>query len=581
MKVPISTNLNCNSATTKSSTTALQTLNPNQHNSNNNNNNNNSNTQCYEPKSVLDLQRSPSPATKPPPESSYHPPNADLDNLDGWDSILSELGLNDDNYSNPNNNNNNNSSKLLLSHINSCSDSQSLITQLFPDFPSSQSFDHTSSLPSDYSSSFPDFSYTPNLTSNFGPFDQNNNNNENDNTNTDNNNNINTGTNFGLDFLDDLLRAAQAFESNDSHLLHVILSRLNQRLRSPIGKPLQRAAFYFKEALHHLSVTAAATAIAAATPRPVKLSSYDVVQTIRATKAFAGISPISLFAAFAANQAVLEAVDGASCIHIVDFDIGFGGHWSSFMRELVDKAIDADNLTSIFLRITAIVPEEYGVESKLVRENLSQFAIELNLNFQIDFVLIPTFEILSFKSVKFIDGEKIAVHLSPSVFHRFANNSRSGISKFVADLRAISPSVIVVVDREVGIDVGTASFGVSFIAGIEFYTGMLESLDVAAAGGFIGGGDCVRKIETYVLRPRIMAVVKAAGRTAGRRNSAWREAFNVAGMRVVGFSQFADFQAECLLRRAQIGGFHVAKRHGEMMLFWHDRPLVATSAWKC
>ncbi|KAH9619268.1 hypothetical protein KSS87_008032, partial [Heliosperma pusillum] len=191
------------------------------------------------------------------------------------------------------------------------------------------------------------------------------------------------------------------------------------------------------------------------------------------------------------------------------------------------------------------------------------------------------FEILSFKSVKFIDGERIAVHLSPSVFHRFANNSRSVLSKFVSELRTLSPSVVVVVDREVGMDIGTASFGVSFVAGIEYYTGLIESLDEAAAGGFNGCEESVRKVETYVLRPRIVAAVVAAAAVVGRRSTAWREAFAVAGMRMVGFSQFADFQAECLLRRAQVGGFHVAKRHGEMMLYWHDRPLVATSAWKC
>ncbi|KAK9749872.1 hypothetical protein RND81_02G156800 [Saponaria officinalis] len=513
---------------------------------------NNNSSSSYEPASVLDLQCGASLAIKPSSGNNLNDdrrPTAELDNLEGWDSILCELGLNDDN----NYSSHHSYSKLLFSN-NISPPPHRHHSQVLSDFASSQPFDHSS-----------DFSYTPN----FGPLDQ-----HLQNTIT-NNNNINT---LALDFLDDLVRAAHAFESNDSHQFHVLLTRLNQRLRSPVGKPLQRAAYYFKEALQHLSNNHSTTTTT--TTRPAKLSSYDVVQTIRATKAFSGISPISLFSAFAANQAILEAVDGASFIHIVDFDIGFGGHWASFMRELVDKTID--NLPQIVLIITAIVQEEFGVECKLLRENLSQFARELNLNFHIDFVLIPTFEILSFKSVKFIDGEKIAVHLSPSVFHRLANsNLRSGISKFVAELRGVAPSAVVVVDKEVGIDVGTTSFGVSFVAGIEYFTGLMESLDMAAAGGFNGGEDYVRKIETFVLRPKIVSAVEAAATAAGRRGATWRESFAAAGMRVVGFSQFADFQAECLLRRAQVGGFHVAKRHGEMMLFWHDRPLVATSAWKC
>ncbi|KAL2905590.1 Scarecrow-like protein 15 [Bienertia sinuspersici] len=590
MKVPpISTPQNCNttSATAKplsANNSALNTTfqhsptsntsthtNNNNSNSNSNSNSNNNSNLCYEPKSVLDLQRSPSPAgggtttktvTSTPSSdtksTSHHPPTTavDLDNLEGWDSILCELGLNDDS--------NSNNSKLLLSQISPC-ESHLTTHQVLPDFPSSQPFDHTQpsiDLPSDYATfcSIP-YSSQINLNNNLSPFDLHNQ------TTNINTTTTTTTTSFGLDFLDDLIRGAQAFESNDSQQLHLILARLNQRLRSPVGKPLHRAAFYFKEALQHLTTSP--------TP-PTRLTSYEVVQTIRAHKAFSGISPVSLFSTFAGNQAILESVvDGSSpFIHIIDFDIGFGGHWASFMRELVDKA--SSDHTSIVLRITAIVPEEFGIESKLVKDNLSQFARDLNLNFHLDFVLIPTFEILSFKSIKFFEGEKIALHLSPGVFNRFSNNSRSGISKFLGDLRSLSPGCIVVVDKEVGIDGGTASFGANFLAGIEFYTGMMESIEVAAGGG----GDCLRRIETFVLRPRIFAAVDAAARVAAGRRTTWREAFVTAGMRAVGFSQFADFQAECLLRRAQVGGFQVAKRHGEMMLFWHDRPLVATSAWR-
>ncbi|KNA20975.1 hypothetical protein SOVF_047280 [Spinacia oleracea] len=620
MKVPLTTPQTCKSTTgNTTATTTITTSNATSNNNNNNNNNTtfdspnsitttNSTNLCYEPTSVLDLQRSPSSptgaTTKTDTKNSNTNPTTDLDNLEGWDSILSELGLNDDS--------NSNNPKLLLSQISSSCDTTQH-HQVLPDFTSTHHFNQNQpsslDLSSDYAN-FCDFSYNNN----------NNNNNSNNNQNFNPNfghfdqqqqqqqqqhlhpqllqphQTANTNPSFGIDFLDDLIRAAQAFESNDSEQVHVILARLNQRLRSPLGKPLQRAAFYFKEALQHLTTTTTTTdndhsntpSMLSPPPRPPKLTSYEVVQTIRAHKAFSGISPVSLFSTFAANQAILESVvDGSSpFIHIIDFDIGFGGHWASFMRELVDKASDHNHQgkvssSSMVLRITAIVPEEFGIESKLVKENLNQFARDLNLNFHIDFVLIPTFEILSYKSVKIMEGEKVAVHLSPAVFNRFSNNSRSGISKFLGDLRGISPSCVVVVDKEVGIDAGTASFGPTFLAGIEFYTGMMESIEVASAGGFTGGGDSMRRIETFVLRPRIFAAVEAAARVSAGRRTTWREAFVAAGMRAVGFSQFADFQAECLLRRAQVGGFHVAKRHGEMILFWHDRPLVATSAWRC
>ncbi|GAB2283113.1 hypothetical protein Dimus_017643 [Dionaea muscipula] len=525
---------------------------------------------CYEPTSVLDL-RSCSP-TVPPPSAAVptvppdvlsaanSPPPVDLDNLDGWDSILTELGLNDDS---------NSSGAKTLSSIGGggpCGNLQ-LLTELLP----SQPFDQTSLISPDqqlvFSHELP-YDNNQNLLisshHNFGVLQS-----LDDHPGLGGNN-----FGFGFDFIDDLIQAAQSFESNNSHHVQLILARLNQRLRSPAGgKPLQRAAFYFKEALQSLLTGSS---------RPVQPSSYEIVQIIRCYKVFCGISPIPLFSTFAANQAILEAIDGATFIHIVDFDVGFGGHWASLMREIVDKADGGchGKSNSIVLRITAVVPEEFGVEGRLVRENLVQFARELNINFHIEYVLIRSFQILSFKSIKFIQGEKLAVHLSPAMFHRLG--SRNNISKFVGDLRSVSPHIVVVVDREVGIDTGTSSFSLNFVAGLEFYTAMMESLDAGSGGGLFGGGggggDWVRKIEMFLLRPRISAAVEAAGR---RGTTPWREVLLAAGAKVVGPSQFAEFQGECLLRRLRIGGFHVAKQQGELLLCWHDRPLVAMSAWRC
>ncbi|GAB4848875.1 hypothetical protein Ancab_003685 [Ancistrocladus abbreviatus] len=537
MKVPFSSSQNNNSINTK----PLLCKNNTTRNTGFHSPSNTPTSLCYEPTSVLDLQNSPSrtttaltPSSAPPASAvpdllsdTDTPPPVDLTDLEGWDSILFELGLNDD--STPN-------TRTL-----------SQLPQL-PEFPPAQPFDQTPLVPI-YFNVYHDFPCNQSLTNIFGSLDCQPNHN-----------------NFEFDVIDDLIRAAQFFESKEPHHVQLILARLNQRLGSPVGIPLQRAAFYFKEALQSLTT---------GSNRPVLLSSHDIIQTIRAYKAFSEISPIPLFSTFAANQAILEAIDGSTFIHIVDFDIGFGGHWASLMREIVDKAPDESKANLIFVRITAVVPEEFRVESKLVKDNLTQFARELHINFHIEYVLIQSFEILSFKSIKFIQGERMAVHLSPMMFQRLG--SRNNISKFLGDLRSISPHVVAVVDREVGMDTGTPSFSLNFLAGLEFYTAMMESLETASGGGFFGGDDWARTIEIFLLRPMIFAAVEGAG----RRGTPWREVFLAAGAKAVEPSRFADFQAECLLRRLQIGGFHVAKRQGEMLLCWHEKPFVATSAWRC
>ncbi|KAJ7952972.1 scarecrow-like protein 15 [Quillaja saponaria] len=501
---------------------------------------------CYEPTSVLDLRRSPSPVPEKQAELSsitntLSKPEDPLElddhvyNLD-WDSIMRDLGLHDDSTTPV--------SKSIYPHSNSC---EPQVPHL-PEYPPAHDhpFDHTDLNLSDVYSN-------QNLAYNYIPSDY-----------LGNEFHHNNNWNNGFDFIEDLIRAADCFDTNDLQLAQVILERLNQRLRSPTGKPLQRAAFYFKESLQSL--------LSGSNPTPWLSSWSQIVQTIRTYKAFSGISPIPMFSHFTTNQALLEALYGSSFIHIIDFDIGLGGQYASLMKEIAEKAESCKINTPVF-RITAVVPEEFAVESRLVKENLSQFAQELRIRFQVEFVHLQAFETMSFKSIQFIDGERSALLLSPTIFRRLG--STNSITTFLGEIRRVSPSVIVFVDSEGWADAaGATSFRRNFVSELEFYSMMLESLDASTAGG---GGDWTRRIEMFLLRPKILAAIEGAG----RRVSPWREMFYGAGMRQVQLSQFADFQAECLLEKLQVRGFHVAKRQAELVLYWHDRAMVSMSAWRC
>ncbi|KAL1566566.1 scarecrow-like protein 15 [Salvia divinorum] len=463
---------------------------------------------AYEPKSVLDLRGSPSPVADQKPASILEDHVLISPQLDEWDSLMRDLGLHDD--------------------PNPVSKPFPQPDPNLPDFPPANSFDESAQFVA------ADFGLLPDIQ----PY-------------TQNPNAIGSLVEVGFDYVDELIRLAECFETNSIQFGQVILARLNQRLRSPSGKPLQRAAFYFKEALQTLLTGST--------------QNSEIIQTIKAHKTFSSISPIPMFSSFTANQAVLDAMDGSMHVHVVDFDIGLGGHWASFIGELSEKS----DTRRPALRISALVPEDYAAQSRLISENLTQFARELNIGFEIDFVPIRTFEYLSFKAIKFLDGEKVAVLLSPAIFRQVG-------SGFLNDLRRVSPQVVVHVDAEGQMGFGAASYRQAVIDGLELYSTLLESLEAANFNNGGGGGDWMRKIETFVVYPKIVEGVEAAG----RRGAAWREALVAAGLRQVGMSQFAEFQAECLLRRVQVRGFHVVKRQAEMMLCWHDRPLVATSAWR-
>ncbi|KAI3669608.1 hypothetical protein L6452_40890 [Arctium lappa] len=482
-------------------------------------------TNPYEPKSVLDIRRSP-----PSPITGN---SSDFNSIDyNYHSTVLGEQLPVENFEHE-----------MINHFEEW-DSDSLMRELglFDDSNKSAYPLDLPELPPFFHSDFE--SLNPNTNQN--PFDFMNHDDDDD-----------DGKEF--DFRDDLIRLAESFETQSYQLAQMILARLNQRLRSPTGKPLQRAAFYFKEAIQCL--------LTGSTRSFQSCTSFEIVQVIKAYKMFSNVSPIPMFSSFTANQAILDAVDGAMIVHVIDFDIGLGGQWASFLKAIAEKA-EARRIASPVMRITAVIPEEYESESRLIRENLHQFSRDLKLRFDIDFISIRAFEILSFKAIKFMGGEKTAVLLSPTIFRRIG-------AGFINDLRQVSPHVVVYVDGEL-IGCETSFFRQMVIDGLELYSTILASLEAAnVGGGGEGGGEWIRNIEMFVLLPKIIAAVE----DAGRHSTPWREVFGRAGMRPVGLSQFADFQAECLLRRVQVRGYHVAKQQAEMVLCWHGRPLVATSAW--
>ncbi|MCI28279.1 scarecrow-like protein 6-like, partial [Trifolium medium] len=139
---------------------------------------------------------------------------------------------------------------------------------------------------------------------------------------------------------DQLYKTAELIEAGNPVQAQGILARLNHQL-SPIGKPFERASFYVKEALQ-LMLHSNGNNLNAFSP-------ISFIFKIGAYKSFSEISPVLQFANFTCNQVLIEALERFDRIHIVDFDIGFGVQWSSFMQELV---LRGNGIPS--LKITAV-----------------------------------------------------------------------------------------------------------------------------------------------------------------------------------------------------------------------------------
>ncbi|PKA46475.1 Scarecrow-like protein 6 [Apostasia shenzhenica] len=374
--------------------------------------------------------------------------------------------------------------------------------------------------------------------------------------------------------VDQLFKAAELVEAGNFVIAHEILARLNQQLPSPLGMPLLRSAFYFKQALQLLlanssnppAVTTSPSHRHHRTPFITSLiTPLDVVLKLSAYKAFSEVSPLLHFANFTATQALLEALDTAEQIHIIDFDIGVGGQWSSFMQELAQRRSPAIPL----LKLTAFVSlgAFHDLELHLTRENLSHFASSLNIPFEINILSTEYFDPAEILTLSSSRNETIAVNLPVGVGHT------PSFSTLLRLVKQLLPKIIISMDQ--GSDRSDLPFSQHFIHAFQSSMVLLDSIDAAGTSP-----DMANKIERFVLQPRIENCIFGRHRAA-EKTPPWRAIFASAGFVPLQLSNFTETQAECLLKRIQVRGFHVEKRQSSLYLYWQRGELVSVSAWRC
>ncbi|KAF9668784.1 hypothetical protein SADUNF_Sadunf14G0039400 [Salix dunnii] len=356
-----------------------------------------------------------------------------------------------------------------------------------------------------------------------------------------------------------ICQAAELIETGNPVLAQGILARLNHQLSLPIGKPYQRIAFYFKDALQLL--------LHSSNNSNSMDTACNLIFKIGAYKSFSEISPILQFANFTCNQVLLEAFEGFERIHIVDFDIGYGGQWASLMQELALKAGGAPSL-----KITAFASPSSHDELELgfTQENLRIFASEMNMPFELEILSLESLVSGSWPMPPRISEKEVtAVNLPIGSF----SNDPSTLPVVLRFVKQLSPKVTVSLDR--GCDRSDLPFAHHVSHAIQSYSTLLESLDAVNVHP-----DALQKIERFLVQPGIEKIVLGRHRCP-ERTPPWRTLFLQSGFIPLTFSNFTESQAEYLVQRAPARDFHVEKRQSSLVLCWQRMDLVSASAWRC
>ncbi|KAK4365209.1 hypothetical protein RND71_016567 [Anisodus tanguticus] len=362
---------------------------------------------------------------------------------------------------------------------------------------------------------------------------------------------------------DQIFQASELLLAGQFSNAQMILARLNQQL-SPVGKPSRRAAFYIKEALQlPFLLPWTSTFLPPRNPTP-----FDCVLKMDAYKAFSEISPLIQFMNFTSNQAILEALGDAEQIHIIDFDIGFGAQWSSFMQELPNS-----NRKATSLKITAFASPSthHSVEIGIMHESLTQFANDAGIRFELEVINLDSFDPKSYPLSSLRSSECEAIAINFPIWS--VSSCPFAFPSLLHCMKQLSPKVVVSLER--GCERTELPLKHHLLHALQYYEILLASIDTANLTPDVG-----KKIEKSLLQPSIENMILGRLRSPDQM-PLWRNVFTSAGFSPVAFSNMTEIQAECVVKRTQVGGFHVEKRHTSLVLCWKQQELLSAVTWRC
>lgn len=363
----------------------------------------------------------------------------------------------------------------------------------------------------------------------------------------------------GVRLVHTLMACAEAVQQDNLKLADTLVKHVGLLAASQAGA-MRKVATYFAEAL--------ARRIYGIYPQELLDSSYaDVLQMH-----FYETCPYLKFAHFTANQAILEAFATANRVHVIDFGLKQGMQWPALIQALALRPGGPPAF-----RLTGIGPPQSDNTDALqqVGWKLTQLAETIGVEFEFrGFVANSLADLEPSKlDLRPPEVETVAVN---SVFELHRLLARPGaIEKVLSSIIAMRPQIVTIVEQEANHN--GPVFLDRFTEALHYYSTLFDSLEISPPSH-----DLIMS-EMY-LGKQICNVVACEGADRVERHEnldRWRDRFGSAGFDRVHLGSNAFKQASMLLALFAGGDdYRVEENDGCLMLGWHTRPLIATSAWQ-
>lgn len=385
----------------------------------------------------------------------------------------------------------------------------------------------------------------------------------------------------GIRLVHTLMACAEAIQQDNMKVAEALVKQIGFLAVSQAGA-MRKVATYFAEAL------------ARRIYRLYPTNPHDSAFTDLLQMHFYETCPYLKFAHFTANQAILEAFADKNRVHVIDFSMKQGMQWPALLQALALRPGGPPSF-----RLTGIGPPSHDNTDHLqeVGWKLAQLAETINVEFEYRGFVANSLADLDASMFDVREGETVAVN---SIFELHQLLARPGaIEKVLSVVRELKPEILTIVEQEANHN--GPVFLDRFTESLHYYSTLFDSLEGCGSsnsnnGGGGGGGGLENGVsggsvtdqdkvmsEVYLGR-QICNVVAYEGVDRIERHETltqWRTRLNSASFEPVHLGSNAFKQASMLLALFAGGdGYRVEENNGCLMLGWHTRPLIATSAWK-